>query len=196
MFTLIIGASGSGKSQYAEELVLELGPRRRFYVATMKPWDEECLGRIARHKAMRSEKGFETIEWYENLERLDLRDPERKSAVLLECLSNLVSNQMFPVGENTEEFLALGKEPLPRSFLENGVIRSVVRGIHSLKRQAGDLIVVTNDIFSDGYTYDEGTERYRFALAFIHRELAGHADRVVEVAAGIPVMIKDRTSCH
>lgn len=48
MFTLVIGGSASGKSEYAEQQVMAL-PGRRWYLATMEPWDDECVARIAKH---------------------------------------------------------------------------------------------------------------------------------------------------
>ncbi|WP_349666699.1 bifunctional adenosylcobinamide kinase/adenosylcobinamide-phosphate guanylyltransferase, partial [Lacrimispora sp.] len=48
MTSLIIGGSGSGKSEYAENLAVSLGGDRKVYIATMKPWDEECRNRILR----------------------------------------------------------------------------------------------------------------------------------------------------
>ena len=46
MLTLVLGGSASGKSEYAEQLVLEAGAGPRFYIATMEPYDEECLRRM------------------------------------------------------------------------------------------------------------------------------------------------------
>ena len=42
MITLIIGGSGSGKSEYAENMITSRSKGRCIYIATMKPWDEEC----------------------------------------------------------------------------------------------------------------------------------------------------------
>ena len=106
MVTLVTGGSGSGKSAFAEQEIVRLGKRRRIYIATMKPWDEECRRRIERHRLMRADKQFETVECYRGLERLKLpaagKDGEltgaAEYAVLLECLSNLVSNELFGTG--------------------------------------------------------------------------------------------------
>ena len=40
MIHVITGGSGSGKSRYAEQQILELGDNRRVYLATMCPYDE------------------------------------------------------------------------------------------------------------------------------------------------------------
>ena len=42
MLITVTEGSGSGKSAYAEKLVLKQGDARRYYLATMRPWDEEC----------------------------------------------------------------------------------------------------------------------------------------------------------
>ena len=47
MITLITGGSGSGKSAYAEQKVVEFGDFNRIYIATMYPFDEESHQRIA-----------------------------------------------------------------------------------------------------------------------------------------------------
>ena len=56
MFTLVVGGAASGKSEYAESLVLQDLPR--YYIATMQPFDGECRARIAKHRRMRAEKQF------------------------------------------------------------------------------------------------------------------------------------------
>ena len=61
MFTLVSGGAASGKSEYAESLVLSCPSEMRYYIATMMPFDDECRARIAKHRAMRAGKGFETV---------------------------------------------------------------------------------------------------------------------------------------
>ena len=72
MLTVITGGSASGKSAYAEDLVLSWGPAQRIYVATMYPFDRESEKRIVRHQKMRSGKGFQTVECYTGLEQIQV----------------------------------------------------------------------------------------------------------------------------
>ena len=58
MVTLVIGGAASGKSEFAEGLVLAAGDLPRYYIATMQPFDGECRARIRRHRATRAQKGF------------------------------------------------------------------------------------------------------------------------------------------
>ncbi|WP_373266270.1 bifunctional adenosylcobinamide kinase/adenosylcobinamide-phosphate guanylyltransferase [Hungatella hathewayi] len=214
MVTLVTGGSGSGKSAFAEQEIVRLGKRRRIYIATMKPWDEECRRRIERHRLMRADKQFETVECYRGLERLKLpaagKDGEltgaAKYAVLLECLSNLVSNELFGTGE----------DDCPDSLSAeygSAAADSVVDGILSLSRKVSDLVIVTNEVFSAGdyrkqpvcikwdengenpdtgdlCGWDESTALYLKVLGEINCRLGMLADRVIEVSAGIPVVIK------
>ena len=170
MFHVITGGSGSGKSAYAEQCVLDLGPAERIYVATMYPYDEECHARIARHRQMRSCKQFSTVEWYTGLS--GLRVPAG-SVVLLECMSNLVANEMYQEQGAGE-----------------GTVEAVMEGIGSLLGQVGHLVVVTNEIFSDGLRYDEESARYQRYLGEINARMGRLADAVTEVVCGISLTIK------
>ena len=73
MMILVNGGSSSGKSAFAESLILEQDKRERaeenktcpsWYLATMIAWDEECRERIRKHQNMRAEKNFRTnVRW-------------------------------------------------------------------------------------------------------------------------------------
>ena len=171
MLHVVTGGSGSGKSAFAEEQILSFGPGQRIYIATMYPGsDEENFRRIDRHRRMRSEKNFETLECYTNLADLEL---PQGSQVLLECMSNLVANEQYMkegAGENT--------------------VSAVLEGVENLLKSAENLVIVTNEVFSDGITYDPYTETYLQYLAAVNRHLAARAERVTEVVYGIPVAVK------
>lgn len=171
MIRIVTGGSGSGKSAFAEDLLISLGEKERIYIATMYPFDEESHQRIARHRKMREKKNFRTLECYTGLENLDV---PKGSHILLECMSNLTANEMFQkggAGENTVE--------------------AVLRGIRHLSENAEELVIVTNEIFSDGIDYDPETIRYQSYLGEINRRIADMAGLVVEVVYGIPVSVKE-----
>lgn len=172
MLIVVTGGSGSGKSAYAEGLVLEQGDQRRIYVATMRPWDEECRKKIEKHRRMRAEKQFETIECYQDLHQLEV---EAGSVVLLECMSNLAANEFFRQEGGRDK-----------------ARERILNGIEHLQKQAKAFIIVTNEVFSDGGTYDEETRAYRKLLGSINQELAHMADQVVEVVYGIPLVMSQK----
>ena len=172
MLTLVTGGSGSGKSAFAEDRVLSFGDAQRIYIATMHPFDEESHKRIERHQKMRAGKGFETVECYTGLKNVKL---PAGCVVLLECMSNLVANEMF------EEQGA-----------HDRTVSEVTKGIENLLEQAAHVVIVTNEIFSDGIDYDEETKRYQSYLGKINQELAKRAKTVTEVVYGIPVERKNQ----
>ena len=192
------GGSGSGKSEYAEQTAVQCRNRTGgtlWYLATMRIWDDEGRKRVERHRRMRAAKGFETIERYTGLETLELRETfeelnpagldaeqetdslkywesrrvAQKQVLLLECMSNLVLNEFYDQ--------------------ENGAEERILQGIKHLQKQCGDLIIVTNEIFSDGVTYEPESERYIELLGRINRELGQMADSVTEVVYGIPLAV-------
>lgn len=179
MLRLVTGGSGSGKSAYAEGRILSFGEKKRYYIATMRPWDGECEDRIARHRAMRQGKGFETVERYRDLDGLDL---EPDSAVLLECLSNLAANEFFRQDG-----------PLPEEKEDRETEELLTGEVLRLAERTEELVVVTNEIFSDGCVYDRETERYRRLLGRVNARLAAAAGEVTEVVYGIPVTLKSET---
>ena len=170
MFHLITGGSGSGKSAYAESCIVGFDGEKRIYIATMYPFDAESHERIRRHRDMRKEKKFETIECYTGLKELPLL---ADADVLLECMSNLTANEMYQsdgAGEHTVE--------------------AVMEGVKKLSQRVHNLVVVTNEVFSDGIQYDPDIMRYLKYLGDINCRMAEMADQVTEVVYGIPVTKK------
>ena len=170
MLTIVTGGSGSGKSAFAEDKVLAFGEAQRVYIATMHPFDEESHKRIERHRKMRAGKGFETIECYTGLK--DVKLPSG-CVVLLECMSNLVANEMF------EEQGAHAQ-----------TVKDIMSGIDELVRQSAHVVIVTNEIFSDAVVFDKEMASYLEYLGKINQAVALRADEVVEVVYGIPVYQK------
>lgn len=190
MFTLVIGGSASGKSEYAERHVMALSGGPRIYIATMERFGEEAEARIARHCALRRGRGFETVECCQNIGSLTL--PEN-SNVLLEDLGNLVANEMFtgsgsPEGTGTPSPEGAGT-PFPEEITALLPDR-IAEEIEKLRAGCAHLTIVANDVFCGGKEYEGETLAYLRVLAKLSRQLAQKADRVVEVVCGRPLPIQ------
>ena len=169
MTVLLTGGSACGKSTYAETLAARR-PGPRYYIAAMRPYGEESLAKIERHRRLRAGKGFIAVERYTALDGLVL--PARGTA-LLECICNLTANEMF------------GGRGYFRDPFDD-----IIRGIEALRAQCDTLIVVTNDVGSGGGDYGEGTLRYIGTLGRINSALASRFDHVLELVSGIPIPLK------
>lgn len=174
---LVVGGSGSGKSLYAEKTAVSLAQAgmKKYYLATMQVFDDEGRKKVEKHRDLRNGKDFFTIEQPTRISDALEKMEDEDRTVLLECISNLTANEMF-----SEE----------KANTEIQVTDNVIRDIKLLKEQTNHLVVVSNNVFEDGITYDETTMEYIHAMGKINQKLAALADRVVEVVAGIPVVIK------
>lgn len=119
---------------------------------------------------MRDHKNFKTIECFKNLKSLFISN---NSTVLIDCMSNLVANEMYLEGGAKDK-----------------TVQEVIRGIESINNQAENLVIVTNEVFSDGIVYDDDTMRYIRNLGEINKEIGKKADNVVEVVYSIPIFHK------
>lgn len=209
MLHIVYGGSASGKSSYAESFAMSLqGDGRLLYIATMYPYkwntteiDPETMQRIERHRAMRADKGFDTVECYRYVEHIVAK---RQDVLLLECMSNLLANEMYLGAENDdggrpamadmEKAETDGNAGFDMADAQtlSPVSERIVRALIDLSTRVQELVIVTNDVFSDGgsLTYDESTREYVKNLAEINCALAREAETVTEVVCGIPVKIK------
>lgn len=195
MITLITGGSGSGKSAYAESL-FEQEEKRKYYLATMQVYDEEGKQKVERHRRLRAGKGFLTVEQPRSIDRaLEQIADAAESSVLLECMSNLVANEMFAAEDTKPQEEAdsaggpFGREE-PRNRAEQDTAERIIRQLEILAGALKNLVIVTNNVFEDGMTYEASTMEYLRTLAEVNRRLAARADAVIEVVVGIPVVIR------
>ncbi len=221
MLHIVYGGSASGKSSYAESFAMSLqGEGRLLYIATMYPYkwntteiDQETMQRIERHRAMRADKGFDTVECYRHVEHIVAK---RQDVLLLECMSNLLANEMFlepdaddggrpetmsevekagvdgNAGSDVEKTGVDGNVGSDVAETMSPVSKKIVQALIDLSTRVQELVIVTNDVFSDGgsLTYDESTREYVKNLAEINCALAREAATVTEIVCGIPVKIK------
>ena len=174
MMELVTGGSGSGKSAYAEETLCGL-----VSFPDSGQGKETGTQQDGQNRAMRSGRGFHTLEWYTDLEGKLEREgcPSlEKVDILVECLSNLTANEMYMeggAGKNTAD--------------------AVIRGILCLRDRCRNLVVVTNDVFSESAEDSPEMRIYKETLGRINCALAEASDRVTEVVCGIPCTVKPET---
>ena len=173
MLILISGQADSGKSLYAETRLSEFRSSPKIYLAMSKIVDEEMRERVKKHQAMRSGKGFITVEKTQNLGRLEI---PTGSAIMIESLTAWTANEMF-----TET-----------GVKESGhVVTKILSDLSRLLERAENIVIVSDDIFSDGVEYDELTDSYVRALAELTVKIVEIADEVVEFVSGFALRLKD-----
>ena len=165
--TLVLGGARSGKSAYAERLVEAHGPG--LYVATGEAGDGEMAERIRRHKERRG-NSWTTVE-----EPLDLAGALTANvapdlAVLVDCLTLWLNNLM---GAKLD------------------VDAEVERLLDAVARLAAPVVFVTNEVGLGIVPDNEAARAFRDAAGRLNQAVAEAADRVVFVAAGMPLIFKD-----
>lgn len=187
---LILGGARSGKSAFAERLVLQSG-KRVAYIATATAGDEDMRERIKRHQAARP------AHWHTIEEPLDLVHALRQASlhgdvILLDCVTLWLSNWLSMQGDeqNWGEDSSLHIAEVSRYI--DGVVAEIEAVLHvvaGLDRHK-TLIVVSNEVgLGIVPAYPLG-RLYRDALGRINQCLASAATRVYLMVAGLGVDIK------
>lgn len=164
--TLALGGARSGKSRFAESLVLASG-LRPVYVATAGAGDAEMAARIAAHRARRG-SAWTTVE-----EPLDIAGAAsgvaEGSAVLVDCLTLWLANLM-----------AAGRDPDAECAALLAALGAARAPVVCVANEVGLGIVPDNPL----------ARRFRDAAGAANRRIAAAADRVWFVVAGLPQRLK------
>jgi adenosylcobinamide kinase/adenosylcobinamide-phosphate guanylyltransferase len=167
---LVLGGARSGKSAYALQRAQEW-EGRLVYLATAEGKDEEMRKRIARHRARRRSRRWETIE--EPLEVVwQLKEIDGSiGAVVLDCVTLWVSNALL----NNQE-----------TELEN----QVAELIEEIPLLPFHFLAVSNEV-GLGLVPDTSLGRdYRDLLGTVNQRLAQACKEVVFMTAGLPLKVK------
>ena len=171
MLVLVTGGAASGKSEHAEKIICARA-HSKLYLATMQPFGKSARARIARHRKLRDGKGLHTVE--RSLDLKGLQIDRHYDGILLEDLGNLLANEIFS----------------PDGTAQN-CVKSILDGVEKLKSYCDTLVIVSNEIFSDGGSYPPETENYLQKLAELHEKITRDADAVYESVCGILLPIKE-----
>ena len=169
MICLIIGTNSSGKSLKAEKIACLSEAEKRYYLATMLIYDEDGRKRVEKHRKQRDGKGFETLEIPFAIDNaLDMIKDKENSVVLLECISNLVGNEMYE-NPNRSELCKLN----PNLFADQ-----VASDVRKLAECVKDTIIVTNEFDADKNS-DEMTRLYIQLCSMVNDRIKAFADKVI-----------------
>ena len=178
MTVLISGGAKNGKSTLAQDLAVELAAGgKHYYVATMISTGAEDDERIRRHIADRDGMGFKTVECFTDI--MDcLKTADADAVFLVDSVTALVQNAMFPVERNYE--------------MDTDAAIRCGESLVEFARTVRHAVFVSDYIYSDAQRYDQSTEEYRRCLAAVDRRLAAVCDTVVEVSAGQRIVHKGK----
>ncbi len=169
--TLVLGGGASGKSEFAETMVLAaLAPEARaVYLATAEAGDQEMAQRIQRHRDRRGER-WETCHEPMELGFALARESRPHRPVLIDCLTLWLSNIMHA-----------GRDPAA----ETAALLAV------LPHLSGPVVFVSNEV-GLGLIADHPLGRdFRDHAGRLHQAVAAATGRVVFVIAGLPLLLKE-----
>jgi adenosylcobinamide kinase / adenosylcobinamide-phosphate guanylyltransferase len=166
--TLVLGGARSGKSRYAERLV-EGFATSGIYCATAEAGDAEMAERIAAHRARRG-TFWRTVEAPLALAQTVAAEPTNERPLLVDCLTLWLSNLLLAGKAPDEEAAALRR---------------------ALREAAGPVVLVSNEVGMGLVPETPLGRRFRDASGRLNQDVAALADRVVFVAAGLPLVLKE-----
>ncbi len=136
----VTGGARSGKSSFAEKKVFQLN-KERIYVATAISFDDEMRERVRLHKIQRGDS-WTTIEGYRDVDKLLECYKELNGVVLLDCLTNLVTNNM--IMEKELDWDNVSQDTLKE--IEEDVKNQVQNIIKFIKNSSLDMVIVSNEV--------------------------------------------------
>lgn len=164
--SFILGGAASGKSTFAEDLILNSG-LSPLYIATSRIWDVETKNRVDVHKARRDERWTTTETAFDLAPAL--ADATAQNAVLIDCATMWLTNHLL----EDHDLDAVQSDLL-------GAIKTCKAPIVIVSNEVGQGIVPENAL----------SRQFREAQGRLNITLAAQADLAVQVIAGLPNVLK------
>jgi adenosylcobinamide kinase/adenosylcobinamide-phosphate guanylyltransferase len=179
--TLLLGGARSGKSGLAERLARASG-KDVVYVATSYAGDAEMAARIAHHRARRP-SGWTTVEEATALASALRAQCTPGRIVIVDCLTLWLTNLMFSA---QQDFPEVGPIDLPPLFeTERAALLDWLDA-----PPAGDVVFVSNEVGMGIVPYGAMSRAFADEAGRLNQDVAARCDRVLFVAAGLPLALK------
>ena len=168
--TLVLGGARSGKSGYGEGLILATQPARPLYIATGQALDDEMAERIRHHRQSRA-AAWETLE--EPFDLTGVLTAHRDRAILVDCLTLWLSNLLLAGRDIAREREAL---------------------VEAIAGLAGPVVLIANEVGLGIVPDNALARRFRDEAGWLNQALAQVCERVIFMAAGLPLVMKGETA--
>ncbi len=179
----VTGGARSGKSTFAENLVMEQG-HKILYIATALPIDGEMNDRIRIHR-LRRPSFWKTLEAYKGIKAKLEGEGIKYHGILLDCITIMITNLMLDGGLK-------GDKPDSKQVnkVEQNILKEVMETLKAIRTWADTGIVVSNEV-GMGLVPDSSLGRiFRDIAGRVNQAVAGEADEAYLTVSGIPVRIK------
>lgn len=164
--TLILGGAASGKSEWAENFILDSG-LQVIYLATGRIEDDETFSKVEVHK-LRRDTRWRTIEEPMNL-TAPLGNLDPNTPVLIDCATMWLSNQMMA---------------------ESDLVIATATLVTALQGCPAPWVIVSNEVGHGIVPDNKLARQFREAQGRLNIALAREADLAVMVVAGLPQVLK------
>ena len=178
--TLVLGGARSGKSRHAEALAAATG-KEVIYLATAHAGDSEMADRIERHRAERN-PAWRTVEEMRALGDMIAEWSAPHRVVLVDCLTVWLSNLLFAQDQVYPE---IGLITPPACFTTERA-----QLLQALDAANGELILVANEVGLGIIPQGAISRWFVDEAGRLNQALAARCQRVVFVAAGLPLALK------
>lgn len=178
---LCTGGARSGKSEFAEQLVLSLSGSKG-YVATSQIFDDEMEDRVAKHKERRGsvwhnyEIPFDlSASWPKVLEQCDI--------ILVDCLTMYATNTMLKAEPHTQAAC---------NEIANALVEELKHILVQSREANKTVVFVTNELGLGIVPENRLARFFRDIAGLVNQAVAKEADEVYFTISGITTELKSK----
>ena len=180
----ITGGARSGKSSFAEKLIKERY-NSKIYLATAIPFDDEMKDRIEKHKKQRG-RDWKTIENYKNLSGILKNHIEGYDVILLDCITNMVTNLM--IMENEYDWDKISMKEV--DSIREKIIDEINSLIEFIKENDIDMVAVSNEVWLGLVPANPLGRHFRDIGGKINQIMGEASEEAYLVVSGLNIKLK------